>query len=78
MDHCRSCALAEISSDEGTPVEAESQEDLSNCTTSKKSVEAPLKPDQKMPSASVCEPRFSSMIAHIPDRQCIWYDRNCK
>lgn len=76
VDHCRSCALAEISSDEGTPVEAESQEDLSNCTTSKKSVEAPLKPDQKMPSASVCEPRFSSMIAHIPDRQCIWYDRN--
>ena len=22
--------------------------------------------------------RFPSMVAHVPDRTCIWYDRKCK
>lgn len=76
VDNCRSCALAEISSEDDTPAYVENQEILSNGIACGKSVVV-SKPDpgqQVLPSR--CEPhRFSSMIAHIPDKHCIWYDR---
>lgn len=53
-----------------------STEKTSGTSTEKSSGISKLKSNESYSPPVVHEPRFSSMVAHIPDQQCIWYGRH--